>query len=166
MKKEILLGMAALALLLTNNACNSDKNRDTQKPKIELRAPKEGAEIAIGNPHGIHFDCKFSDNVEVKNYRVEIHNNFDHHTHTPQLQHKEETKTVPFFFNRSWEVNQRNADIHHHEIVVPENATPGEYHFVVYCLDVNKNESMVHRTIYLKHMDHDDHGHHGHGHSH
>lgn len=169
MKKTIFVIASSLVLFSLATSCKK-KEQDTQKPTIKLESPKNGDFFLIGDKHGMHFDCELTDNVEVKNYRVEIHNNFDGHKHQ-SLRDAKAGKT-PFAFDKAWEVNKRNTKIHHHEIKIPANAMPGEYHFVIYCLDVNKNESMLFRTIHLTddpdkvnnghHHDHD----HGHDHDH
>ena len=65
-----------------------------------------------------------------------------------------------FRSNRSWSVEyQKNARIHHHEIVIPENATPGRYHFMVFCTDAAGNESYVVRNIVLSNEGGEEHSH-------
>lgn len=68
-------------------------------------------------------------------------------------------QTKPFSFNKEYTVNQRNAHIHHHDIKIPADATPGEYHLLVYCVDRSGNESMVARTVILSKDAPDDHHH-------
>lgn len=143
-KFTIVCIMAISSLLFTS--CSSDDDGDTVKPVINLIAPTEGATLKIGDEHGVHFDMELSDNVELKSYKVNIHSNFDGHTHS-----KASSETVDFSFNKSWEVNGKNAKIHHHEIVITANATPGDYHLMVYCTDAAGNESYVARNILLSH---------------
>jgi hypothetical protein len=122
---------------------------DTTKPVINLIEPEEGDSILIGDKNGIHFDAEFSDNEMLASYKVEIHNNFDSHTHG-SLRAAEET--VAFAFDSIWNLSgKRNADVHHHDIKVPENATEGKYHLMVYCVDAAGNESHVARNIVLSH---------------
>lgn len=127
-------------------ACSDDKG-DTEKPLIELNAPAEGAVLKIGSD--VHFDMDLSDNEGLRSYKVEIHNNFDNHGHTKA---ESSGETVDFVFNRSWDVSgNKNKYEHHHDIVIPSNATPGAYHFMVYCTDETGNESYVARNITLSH---------------
>lgn len=131
-------------------SCDSEDG-DTTKPVINLIAPAEGAELIIGNEHGIHFDMEVSDNESLASYTVEIHSNFDDHQHSPGLRTSGETEA--FAFKRTWESikGKRNEKIHHHEIVIPANATPGKYHLMVYCADEAGNESYVARNVTLIH---------------
>lgn len=43
----------------------------------------------------------------------------------------------------------KNASIHHHEILIPANATPGNYHLMVYCTDAAGNEAHLARNVVL-----------------
>lgn len=139
-------------------ACGDSDNplSDTTKPVIDLKSPAEGGVLAIGSEHGVHFEMDLSDDVMLKSYKIEIHNNFDHHSHDTRTA---ET-TVDFTFNKSYDVSeQRTAHIHHHDIVIPANATPGDYHLMVYCTDAAGNEAHVARNIVLSATGGDD-GHH------
>ena len=119
-------------------ACGDSDNplSDTTKPVIDLKSPAEGGVLAIGSEHGVHFEMDLSDDTRTA-----------------------ET-TVDFTFNKSYDVSeQRTAHIHHHDIVIPANATPGDYHLMVYCTDAAGNEAHVARNIVLSATGGDD-GHH------
>lgn len=164
----------ALAVVATASlvSCSSDNN-DTQKPIVNLHAPEEGAHLEAGK--SIHFDMEVSDNEMLGSYKIDIHSAEGHsHTHS----HGKMAKLVPmasetilYNFQHQWSLaGQRNASIHHHEITIPENATPGDYHFVVYVLDAAGNQEMVARNIEIVgpgEGDHDhDHDHEGEEYSH
>ena len=127
-------------------SCENNEDGDTEKPVINLIEPMEGDVLKIGSD--IHFEMELSDNVMLKSYKVEIHSNFDGHVHVRSI-----ASTVDFTFNKSWDIPQKNAAVHHHEIEIPENTTPGNYHLVVYCTDVAGNESHIARNIILSHTD-------------
>ncbi|WP_430614939.1 DUF4625 domain-containing protein [Flavobacterium sp. JP2137] len=139
----------ALGAIFSLSSCSSDDNNvDTQKPKIDLVAPKEGAVLPAGKD--VHFDMEVSDNVMLASYKVEIHNNFDNHNHSTALSAKADGELVAFTFNRVWSLEgQKNADVHHHDIVIPANAKRGNYHFIVYVLDKAGNEEKVARNIVI-----------------
>lgn len=139
-------------------ACSDSDNplSDTTKPVIELNDPAEGEVLAIGSEHGVHLDMDLRDDVMLKSFKIEIHNNFDGHGHDS----RSADATVPFTFNKSYDVSgQRQAHIHNHDIVIPANATPGNYHLMVYCTDAAGNEAHVARNIVLSATEGDD-GHH------
>jgi len=173
MKRHLYLAVVSLASLFAFASCSSDDSTDTQKPEIDLVAPKDGTKVEAGKD--IHFDMIVSDNEGLRSYNVDIHNDFDGHTHGDTHSHGIKAavvETKPFIFNKTWDLNGvKNDKIHHHEIVVAENATPGKYHFVVKVLDVSGNQSMVVRSIEVVPQgegdhDHDHEGDHDHDHAH
>ncbi len=137
--RTIFAALLASTLLLS---CEADG--DTTKPVINLESPAEGATLGADG-EGIHFEMELSDNEGLASYKVEIHNNFDGHDHDSK------SETVDFAYNNTWTdiAGQLNATIHHHEIVIPEDATHGDYHFIVYCVDVAGNESYVVRNVVI-----------------
>lgn len=147
--RKIVLNPFLLIFIVSSffTACDDDKG-DTEKPVINLIAPAEGAILKIGSD--IHFEMDITDNEMLQSYKIEIHNNFDHHGHDTKATASEET--TPFSFNKSWDVSgYKSKHEHHHDIVIPGNATEGDYHFMVYCTDISGNESYVARNIQLSH---------------
>ena len=156
--KYLLLSISIVTITLLFTSCDSDNDGDTTPPVINLIAPAEEGILKIGDEHGMHLEMELSDNEMLSSYKVEIHNNFDGHEHTKSLKADE---TTPFSFQKSWDVSgKKNATIHHHEIMIPENATPGNYHLMVYCTDAAGNETYVARDIVLSHdAEEEDHDH-------
>jgi hypothetical protein len=126
------------------SACDKDDEGDTVKPVINLIEPEDGDILEIGDEHGVHLDMELSDNEMLKSYKIDIHSNFDGHAHT-----RAAAETVDFAFSKSWDVSGKNVSVHHHEIKIPANATPGDYHLMVYCTDAVGNESYVARNVVL-----------------
>ena len=123
-------------------SCHDDG--DTTKPVIDLIEPEEDAVLQIGDK--VHFEMEVSDNEMLSSYKVEIHPNFDGHTHNRT------TRTTDFYFERTWDLSgKKNDDIHHHDIVIPGDATPGHYHLMVYCTDAAGNQASLTRDIELSH---------------
>ena len=118
-----------------------DSDSDTTKPVIELHEPEEGQALKIGSEYGVHFEMDLSDDVMLKSYMIEIHSNFDHHSHGKS---RVAGETVDFSFNKSYDISgKKAAHIHHHDIMIPKDATPGDYHLMVYCTDAAGNETYV-----------------------
>ncbi len=142
-------------------ACDKEEG-DVTKPVIQLEAPTEGGTLYAGSD--VHFDMDLSDNVALGSYKVDIHNRFDGHDHEVKSTNEEGHDHEPFEFQKTWSdiAGLRNAHIHHHEIVIPENATPGEYCFTVYCVDQAGNQSMVVKHINIAESN----GENGHDHDH
>jgi uncharacterized membrane protein len=131
-------------------SCDKKNNDgDTVKPVINLIEPEEGDVLQIGDD--VHFEMELSDDVALGSYKVNIHHNFDGHGHEQKADEGEET--VAFEFNREWNdiSGKKNTTVHHHEIEIPENATPGDYHLMVYCTDAAGNESYITVNVELSH---------------
>ena len=63
-------------------SCSKEDEGDTIKPVIDLLEPEEGAILRIGSSHGVHFEMNLHDNEAIASYKINIHNNFDGHSHT------------------------------------------------------------------------------------
>ncbi|WP_329905261.1 DUF4625 domain-containing protein [Porphyromonas pogonae] len=142
MKAKILMASLFATILFGTvfTSCSKD-DIDSEKPKINLIEPENGDKLQIGKD--VHFEMDLSDNVMIKSYKIDIHNNFDNHSHGKAEEGK------PFQFNKTWEVGQKTAHVHHHDIVIPAGVKPGKYHFMVYCVDTSGNESFVVRDVEL-----------------
>lgn len=139
--------MAVLAVFFVS--CNEKEQGDVTKPVVRLIEPEDGDQLLIGDEHGVHFEMELSDDVLLKSYKINIHPNFDHHGHNSS---KAAVATEDFNFNRIYDLTgMRNAQIHHHDIVIPANATPGDYHLMVWCTDAAGNQTQVVRNIVLSH---------------
>ena len=55
--------------------------RGCNKARDRFDRTEEGAVLKIGNEKGVHFEMNLSDDVMLKSYKINIHNNFDHHGH-------------------------------------------------------------------------------------
>jgi len=130
-----------LAVVFFATSCEKEEN-DTQKPVITVEGPEQNEVLYIGS--GIHLEVEFTDDTELKSYKVDIHSNFDGHTHKST----NSEDTIAWSFQKSWnfDAGQKNAHVHHHEIVVPHeyngnDISQGIYHFMIYCTDAAGNES-------------------------
>lgn len=129
-------------------ACDKDEKGDVTKPVIELLEPEEGAVLQIGNAHGVHFEMLLSDDMMLKAYKINIHNNFDHHGHDSKA--AEDGGTIAFTFDKVYDVSGlKNTSVHHHDIKIPVNATPGDYHLMIWCTDAAGNQTEMARNIVL-----------------
>jgi hypothetical protein len=164
-KQNLLYAVAALAFILISVSCEKDKG-DTQAPTIELKGPKNGDTLWVGTH--IHFEAEFADNVELRSYKIDIHSNFNNHSHKSTTHDHNDLKEWKFQQSWDFEAGLRNAHIHHHSITIPETVdghevATGKYHFMVYCIDKAGNESWVAVEVVIAedhdddHDDHDDH---------
>lgn len=138
-------------------SCDDDEKGDVTKPVIDLLEPEEGAVLQIGNKNGVHFEMNLSDDTMLKSYKINIHNNFDHHGHDSRAA---DDGTVAFTFDKVYDLSGlKNTEIHHHDIVIPADAAPGDYHLMVWCTDEAGNQTEVARNIVLSKEGGDDHDH-------
>ncbi|MCD8184148.1 MAG: DUF4625 domain-containing protein [Bacteroides sp.] len=138
----LLAGLSFLA-----SCDDNDKTSDVTPPIISLIEPEEGAELLIGSENGVHLEMDLTDDVELKSYRINVHSNFDHHGHTTRA----DDGTVASSFDQVYDdaAGKKNHHVHMHDIKIPANATPGDYHLMIYCTDAAKNETYIARNIVL-----------------
>jgi hypothetical protein len=83
------LGMFAIVLffIFTFKACEKSGDIDNQKPVIDLSIqdafPVNCDTLYFDEPFNLK--VLFSDNVELGSYSIDIHNNFDHHSHSTEV---------------------------------------------------------------------------------
>jgi hypothetical protein len=136
----LLLGVAAVGFV----AC-SDEETDTEKPVIQLNEPADHADFHPGDE--IHFDAEFSDNVALKQFKIDIHWAEGHDHKSGQDDDHE------WSYEYIGDLDGRNQQVQMH-ILIPEDAKHGEYHFIVYCTDEAGNESFVAIEIEIEDDDH------------
>ena len=158
MKKTINMSlmMALITVLsLSFTACNNDDDDKDMTP------PVISAEGIIANPvncqeyHAgdvIPFHYVMSDNRELGAYNIEIHNNFDHHSHSTEAddhdhdhemgecdddEHEHEhSEDKAWVYNHDFTIpaGQRQYDARV-DIPIPADINPGDYHFMIRLTD-------------------------------
>lgn len=141
MKKiQFLLGILSLAFI---SACSSDNAEiDTEYPVINIAAsdafPIQCSTIERGKT--FIFKATFTDNVELGSYSLDIHHNFDHHTHSTEV-NTCETEAVkkpvnPMLFINNYTIptglKTYEATA---QISIPADVDPGDYHFMIRLTD-------------------------------
>lgn len=121
--------------------CQPD-GRDMEQPAIidygNNTCPADCEQFHTGDT--IHFCYQFMDNEELGNYNIEIHNNFDHHTHsTSSVECDQEADKVPvnpWIFNHDYSIPEGSRNYTAQlDIAIPDDADPGDYHFMVRLTD-------------------------------
>ena len=132
-------------LLCALSACSSSDD-ETQK---DMQQPVISDQGIVANPIDcqqyhrgdiIPFHYVMTDDQELGNYNIEIHNNFDHHTHStssvecPMDAKKEPVK--PWVYNQDFQIpaGQRSYTARH-DIAIPADIDPGDYHFMIRLTD-------------------------------
>ena len=139
MKTTLYFSTIFFAAIIAFSGCKKD-DQDNEKPTITLNSPVEGEVILAGTDTSIIcLNAVFSDNVQLKEYKINIHNAAGHG-------HKSTLATWDTTIIQSLDGKSRivdfDIDLSHFN-----RADTAPYHYMVYCLDQAGNESMVYRTI-------------------
>jgi hypothetical protein len=132
-------GFVILVLFLTT--C-SKEDVDDQKPEIDMSwlgaFPTNCDTIYIGE--SFSFMAKFTDNTQLGSYSIDIHHNFDHHSHSTEvtecdLEPKKSAEN-PLIFINEYEIPENQKEYQANiEISVPAGVDEGDYHFFISLTD-------------------------------
>ena len=135
---RFLLGLFALALV----SC-TETEIDEEKPTITVNYaggfPQTCENLSRGQSYTIK--AKVTDNLELASYSIEMHHNFDHHTHDDQagecILEEQKSPTNPFVFSTNGRIPQGSTnyelDI---DLIIPDGADTGDYHLALSITDV------------------------------
>lgn len=139
-KKQIFL--AILIIIASFSACKKDNEAiDTEYPTIDISGtafPQQCSVIKKGE--NFIFKAKVNDNVELGSVSIDIHHNFDHHSHSTEVNAcnlspvKQAVK--PFLLIKDFPIpaGQKNHELAQ-EIIVPADIDAGDYHFLIRLTD-------------------------------
>lgn len=160
MKENFLrtLGFAGLLGILFLGSCKKDeKSVDTEYPTIDISAadafPKQCSEVKRGET--IVFKALLKDNVKLGSFSLDIHHNFDHHSHSTEVSscNMEPVKTPvnPFLYIKSFTIPSGLASYEAKaEIPVPSDIEPGDYHFMILLTDAEGWQTIKGLSIKIK----------------
>ena len=142
--KFIPTSFALLAALLLINGCSKDnkKDIDTEYPTIDVTAasafPQQCSSLKRGEK--FIFRANLADNVELGALSVDIHHNFDHHSHSTEVTDcapdPVKVPVKPFLLIKSFALpNGKRSHQIEEEITVPSDIDPGDYHFLIRLTD-------------------------------
>ncbi|MEH6682347.1 MAG: DUF4625 domain-containing protein [Sediminicola sp.] len=118
-------------------SCSSDDStaKDEEKPTININYgqgfPQACAELVKGRTY--QFRAMATDNMALASYSLDIHHNFDHHTHDDQGEQcdlspvKQAVDPMIFMENYAIEEGVVSYEIDL-SITIPENIDTGDYH--------------------------------------
>lgn len=134
--------MLYLAFLLLLLAGCDEIVKDEEVPQINMSGtndfPQDCARVYRGE--AFVFSATLTDNMELGSYSIEMHHNFDHHTHSTSGTSCE-TEPVklpvdPFIYIEEYEIPAGLTSYAvQNQIVVPANVDTGDYHITVRLTD-------------------------------
>lgn len=139
MKRKLLVLLAATLLA---GCSNEEQDIDTEYPEIDLSFedafPVQCSEIMRGN--SFTFKARFSDNVALGSYSIDIHHNFDHHTHSTETvaceMEEEKDPVNPLLLIETHQIPGGPMEYTAtQEINVPDDVDPGDYHLMIKLTD-------------------------------
>ena len=135
-----------LSIAFIFNACNREEI-DTEKPVIDLSPsnvfPKNCDTLYFGET--FTFKGFFSDNAELGSYSIDIHNNFDHHSHSTEINDcdlgDKKEPVNPFVFIQDYEIPSGQLEFEANDLINIPNGDginlydEGDYHFSISLTD-------------------------------
>jgi len=136
----------ALLLLCALCACGGS---DDDSEVMDMTYPEISDEGIAANPVDcqvyqrggvIPFNYLFTDNMELGSYNIEIHNNFDHHTHSTSSvecnMDAQKDPVNPWVFNQDYTIPAgQKAYTSRLDIPIPDDVDTGDYHFMIRLID-------------------------------
>ena len=137
--------MAISLLLCAFSACSSTDDNEQKDMEMPVISNKN----IVANPidcqqyhrgEVIPFHYLLTDNMELGAYNIEVHNNFDHHTHSTSATDcaldVKKKPVHPWVYNQDFTIpaGQRSFDARQ-DIVIPTDIDPGDYHFMIRLTD-------------------------------
>lgn len=132
-----------LLIAFTFLGCSKDNETvDTEYPVIDITSedafPVQCSTIERGET--FTFRASFTDNVALGSYSLDIHHNFDQHTHSTEVDECDlepvKKPVNPFLLIKSVDIpdSPQTYDASM-EITVPADVDPGDYHFMIRITD-------------------------------
>ncbi|WKN31169.1 DUF4625 domain-containing protein [Porifericola rhodea] len=123
-------------------SCEEREDIDTEYPTIDISYsdafPRQCSSIKKGS--SITFKALFRDNVQLGSYSIDIHHNFDHHSHSTEVNDcdmdaKKEANN-PFLFIKNYDIPEGQQEfVAEQEIEIPADIESGDYHFMILLTD-------------------------------
>lgn len=124
-------------------SCGEDEKPliDKEYPEIMIEDdsfPLQCSVIERGTT--LEFKAYFSDNVELGSFSLDIHHNFDHHTHSTEVNSCDEdpvkSPVNPLLLIQTFTIPEGLKEYEGTaEIEIPADIDPGDYHFLIRLTD-------------------------------
>ncbi len=149
----------AAFVILFFASCTGDNEpvvKDMEKPAIVDGAMPSPINCEVYSKGDIiPFRYTFTDNVELGNFNIEIHNNFDHHSHSTSAGNCEfEEKKKPvnaWVYNKDFSIPSGSKTYEAVvDIPVPTDIDSGDYHFMIRLTDRSGSQQLKAVSIKVK----------------
>ena len=141
------IAIRLILLLVFLYSCDNGEEIDKEKPEIDLTFadafPVNCDTIYFGET--FHFKALFTDNVELGSYNIDIHHNFDHHSHSTEVAEcslgPKKEPVNPFTFIQDFSIPDGTKEFETGENVEIPNGNEsglydeGDYHFFISLTD-------------------------------
>ncbi|NJX14078.1 DUF4625 domain-containing protein [Tamlana crocina] len=140
---KIYINLMFLAVLFTACSSSDSDEKDLEKPTITVNYddgfPQGCQELQRGQTYT--FKAMVTDNLSLASYSLDLHHNFDHHTHDDQVTLCDllpiKTAVNPLIYMESFSID---GDLQSYEIAVqvaiPNDVDTGDYHCAFSVTDV------------------------------
>ncbi|WP_080054213.1 DUF4625 domain-containing protein [Spirosoma aerolatum] len=148
-----------LGTLLLLGGCSKENEitPDTEYPVIDITSatafPKGCSTVNRGGT--FMFQAQLSDNAQLGSVSVDIHNNFDHHNHSTEIEtcnlDPVKTPVKPFLLIQTYPIpaNLKTYAVQQ-AIQVPADVDPGDYHFLIRLTDKEGWQTIKGLSIKIK----------------
>ncbi len=129
----------ALLLTMLLTAC---MDIDDEIPVIDMSGDTAFPQncVTVYRGESFNFHARFTDNRELGSFSIEMHNNFDHHTHSTSVAQCEfepvKAAVNPFLFIEGFSIPAGLTEYFASATIdVPADVDTGDYHFMVRVTD-------------------------------
>ena len=130
-----------LSVLLFLASCNKDET-DKEYPAIDIILEEKKKKNCDTVYAGETFDVvvRLTDNMELGSYSVDLHHNFDHHSHTTEIEQcdldPEKDPVNPFVYIEGRDIPEGLKEFTTNlPISIPPDIDKGDYHFMIRVTD-------------------------------
>jgi hypothetical protein len=140
-----------IVAVLFTSCSDDDTVIDTEKPQIAVVEPHNEDEFAPGSE--LHIEASFTDNAELASYKIEIHEDFDGHTHAF---YKSSQDLNPWSWEETFNIPSGRMSfdaVHHIDIPTEIDNMPvseGAYHVGIFVTDTSGNQQEFFLEIHIE----------------
>lgn len=148
-------------LLFVIWSCDESLHKDETKPEIDLSIPNAFPTNCSTLNSGEDFNLVIGlkDDVELGSYSIQIHNDFDGHSHTTEREECEDEKDHdndsleiinPFTFVQNYPLEDGLKNFTTNTtITIPSDVDKGPYHFTITVIDKNGWQTLKILSVHI-----------------